>query len=393
MSSNGRYERRGVSTAKEDVHRAVRSLDQGIVPTAFCKVLPDLLTGDNTGALLLHADGAGTKSAVAYLWWRETGDHAVFRGIAQDAAVMNIDDMLCAGATGPYLLSSTIGRNRALVSGEVIAAIIGGFDDFARHMGGFGVEISVGGGETADVGDLVRTVVVDATCCARLPRADVLDPARIQPGDCIVALAGSGTVAYEQRPNSGIGSNGLTSARHDLLARLYAERYPETVCAETPSDLVYCGPYRLEDALPESDLSVGEAILSPTRTYAPVISHVLREGRELIHGMIHCTGGGQTKCLNFGGAVRYVKEDLFPIPAIFRAIQRSAGTPWRAMYEVFNMGHRMELYTSQEGASLIREAGLRYGVESRVIGRVEKGSGKRELVIASPEGTITYERA
>jgi phosphoribosylformylglycinamidine cyclo-ligase len=394
MSGGGQYDRRGVSSAKEDVHRAVRTLDRGLYPEAFCRLLPDVVAGDEEAAFLMHADGAGTKSTLAYLWWRETGDPAVFRGLAQDATVMNLDDMLCAGATGPFVLSSTIGRNKALIPGDVLEAIIVGFHDFARALAPLGVEVALGGGETADLGDLVRTVVVDATCCARIPRARVIDNAAIRPGDLILGLASTGRAAYETAENSGIGSNGLTSARHDLLARAYGEKYPETVCPETPPELVYCGPYRLEDRLPESDLSVGEALLSPTRTYAPVLAEVLREGGPaLIHGLIHATGGGQTKCLHFGTNVRYVKDDLFLVPPLFQAIQAAAGTPWKEMYEVFNMGHRMEVYTGQEGADLVRAAAARHGVGARVIGRVERAAeAGRELIIASPEGTLTWRR-
>ena len=392
MPTEGRYAMRGVSTAKEDVHQAVRTLDKGLFPDAFCRILPEGLGGDPASALVLHADGAGTKSALAYLVWRETGDAGVFAGIAQDAAVMNIDDMLCVGVTGPIVLSSTIGRNKALVDGEAIAAVINGFHAFAERMAPLGVEIVVGGGETADLGDLVRTIVVDATCCARVRREDVIDNRRIAPGDLIVGLSSTGTAAYEDRENSGMGSNGLTSARHELLSHVYAEKYPETWCPETAGDLVYGGPYRLEDPLPGTSLTVGEALCSPTRTYAPVIRAVLAEGRGLIHGMVHATGGGQTKCLHFGGGVAYVKDDLFPTPPLFWHIQAHSGTTWREMFEVFNMGHRMELYTNDEGAALIEEKARAYGIAARRIGRVEDGGGQRALVIASAHGTYRWTR-
>ena len=392
MNSQGRYAQRGVSTGKEDVHKAVAALDKGLFPTAFCRVLPDVLGRNAEDALLLHADGAGTKSIIAYLAWRETGDAAPFAGIAQDAAVMNIDDMLCAGAVGPFVLSSTIGRNKSLVTGEVISAVINGFHAFAERLGALGIELVIGGGETADLGDLVRTIVVDATCAARLKRAEVIDNAHIRPGDIIVALSSTGKAAYEDKENSGIGSNGLTSARHDLLAHRYAAKYPESWAPTTPEHLAYCGPCALDDPVPGSTLTVGEALASPTRTYAPVVNEVLVRGRSRIHGMVHCTGGGQTKCLHFGGDVRYVKDNLFPVPPLFRLIRQHSGTAWREMYEVFNMGHRLELYTDAEGAALVENAAARRGIDARRVGRVEAGDGRRTLVIAGPEGTLTWER-
>ncbi|HAK94211.1 MAG TPA: phosphoribosylformylglycinamidine cyclo-ligase [Planctomycetes bacterium] len=392
MDSQGRYARRGVSSAKEDVHRAVAALDKGLFPAAFCRILPDVLGGDDRDALVLHADGAGTKSIVAYLLWRETGDPSHFAGIAQDAAVMNIDDMLCVGATGPFVLSSTIGRNKSLVGGEAIAAVINGFHAFAARLGALGTELVIGGGETADVGDLIRTIAVDATCAARLRRAEVIDNGAIGPGDLIVALSSTGAAAYEDKENSGIGSNGLTSARHDLLGRAYAARYPETWAPSTPESLVYSGSFSLSDALPGSSLTIGEALASPTRTYAPIIREVLARGRRLIRGMVHVTGGGQTKCLRFGGEVRYVKDNPFPVPPLFRLIRERSGSSWREMHEVFNMGHRMELFTCEEGAALIEDAAARFGVEARRIGRVERAAGRRELVIAGPDGTLAWER-
>ncbi len=393
MDSQGRYARRGVSSAKEDVHRAVAGLDKGLFPAAFCRILPDALGGGDEHALVLHADGAGTKSIVAYLLWRETGDASHFAGIAQDAAVMNIDDMLCVGATGPFVLSSTIGRNKSLVGGDAIAAVINGFHAFAARLGALGIELVIGGGETADVGDLVRTIAVDATCAARLRRDEVIDNGSIRPGDAIVALSGTGAAAYEEKENSGIGSNGLTSARHDLLGRAYAARYPETWAPSTPENLVYAGSFSLSDPLPGSALTIGEALASPTRTYAPIVREVLARGRRLIHGMVHCTGGGQTKCLRFGGAVRYVKDNPFPVPPLFRLIQARSGSTWREMHEVFNMGHRLELFTCDEGAALIEEAAARFAVEARRIGRVERAEGRSELVIAGPDGTLAWERA
>jgi len=392
MDSQGRYVRRGVSSAKEDVHRAVAALDKGLFPTAFCRILPDALGGDERAALVLHADGAGTKSIVAYLLWRETGDPAHFAGIAQDAAVMNIDDMLCVGATGPFVLSSTIGRNKSLVGGEVVGAVINGFHAFAARLGALGIELVIGGGETADMGDLVRTIAVDATCAARLRRDEVIDNANIRPSDLIVALSGTGAATYEDKENSGIGSNGLTSARHDLLNRAYAARYPETWAPSTPESLVYSGSFGLGDPLPGTALSIGEALASPTRTYAPIIREVLERGRRLVHGLVHCTGGGQTKCLRFGGEVRYVKDNPFPVPPLFRLIHAESGSSWRELHEVFNMGHRLEVFACEEGAALVEEAAARFSVEARRIGRVERAGGRRELIIAGPEGTLAWER-
>lgn len=393
MPQNGRYAQRGVSTGKEDVHQAVKHLDKGLFPQAFCKILPDHLTGRTDRAVVLHADGAGTKSILAYLWWKESGDASVFQGIAQDAAVMNIDDMICTGVTGDIMLSSTIGRNKALVDGAVISEIIGGFHAFADNLAEHGVTLVIGGGETADLGDLVRTVVVDATCCAALPTAEVIDNSRIQAGDVMVGLSSTGKTTYEQAENSGIGSNGLTSARHEILKKAYQEKYPEACAPQTPDALAYCGPYALTDPLPGAGMTIGEALLSPTRTYAPVIQAILREGRHLINGIVHNTGGAHTKCLHFGGDLRYVKDNLFPVPPLFQQIQSCSGTTLREMHEVFNMGCRMELYTNEEGAAMIQSICRRFQLESRIIGRVEKGEGGKSLVIQAGGETMAWEKS
>ncbi|MDR2891405.1 MAG: phosphoribosylformylglycinamidine cyclo-ligase [Alistipes sp.] len=372
--TTSRYGLRGVSSDKEDVHAAIKNVDKGLFPRAFCKIIPDLLTGSPDDCLIMHADGAGTKSSLAYAYWRETGDISVWRGIAQDAVVMNTDDLLCVGAVSGILLSSTIGRNKRLIPGEVISAIINGTEEFLQSMRSMGVNIVSTGGETADVGDLVRTVIVDSTVTARMRRADVIDNSRIAAGDVIVGLESFGQATYEREYNGGMGSNGLTSARHDVFARYIAQKYPETYDTAIPHDLAYSGGMRLTDPVEGSPLDAGRLVLSPTRTYAPIIAKVLREvPRAAIHGMVHCSGGGQTKILHFAGeGLHIVKDNLFPVPPLFRLIAEQSGTPAREMYKVFNMGHRMELYVPQEVAADIIAVSQSFGVDARVVGRVER---------------------
>ncbi len=376
MTETSRYGLRGVSSDKEDVHAAIRNVDKGLYPKAFCKIIPDLLTGDEAHCLIMHADGAGTKSSLAYAYWRETGDLSVWRGIAQDAVVMNTDDLLCVGATSGILLSSTIGRNKRLIPGEVIAAIINGTEEFLASMRELGVDIVSTGGETADVGDLVRTVIVDSTVTARMRRADVIDNARIAPGDVIVGLASFGKATYEREYNGGMGSNGLTSARHDVFARYVAEKYPETYDTAIPAELAYSGDMQLTDAVEGSPLDAGRLVLSPTRTYAPVVARVLKEvGREAIHGMVHCSGGGQTKILHFVDDLHVVKDNLFDVPLLFRMIAEQSGTPAREMYKVFNMGHRMEFYVPRSVADDIIAVSQSFDIDARIVGRVEAAPG------------------
>ncbi len=389
MTGNDRYTRRGVSADKEDVHRAITGLDKGLFPKAFCKVVPDSLVGSPDHCIVMHADGAGTKSALAYAYWKETGDLSVWHGIAQDAVVMNLDDLLCVGITDNILLSSTIGRNKRLIPGEVIAAIIEGTELFLERMRGLGIGITSTGGETADVGDLVRTVIVDSTVTARLRREDVIDNARIRGGDIIVGLASSGQATYEDGHNAGMGSNGLTSARHDVFTKAVGERYPETFDPGTPEALIYGGRAGLTDPLHGTPLDFGKAVLSPTRTYAPVIREVLKAMRADIHGMVHCSGGAQTKVLHFIEGLRVIKDALFPVPPLFAAIQRMSGTDWREMYKVFNMGHRMELYVPEARAQEIIGISRTFGIEGRIIGRVEAAATK-EVVIAGENGTFSY---
>ncbi|HMU12718.1 MAG: phosphoribosylformylglycinamidine cyclo-ligase [Bacteroidetes bacterium] len=389
MTGNDRYTRRGVSADKEDVHRAITGLDKGLFPKAFCKVVPDSLVGSPDHCIVMHADGAGTKSALAYAYWKETGDLSVWHGIAQDAVVMNLDDLLCVGITDNILLSSTIGRNKRLIPGEVIAAIIEGTELFLERMRGLGIGITSTGGETADVGDLVRTVIVDSTVTARLRREDVIDNARIRGGDIIVGLASSGQATYEDGHNAGMGSNGLTSARHDVFTKEVGERYPETFDPGTPEALIYGGRAGLTDPLHGTPLDFGKAVLSPTRTYAPVIREVLKAMRADIHGMVHCSGGAQTKVLHFIEGLRVIKDALFPVPPLFAAIQRMSGTDWREMYKVFNMGHRMELYVPEARAQEIIGISRTFGIEGRIIGRVEAAATK-EVVIAGENGTFSY---
>ena len=386
---NNRYMQRGVSAAKEDVHNAIKNIDKGIFPQAFCKIIPDILGGDSAYCNIMHADGAGTKSSLAYTYWRETGDLSVWRGIAQDAIVMNTDDLLCVGAVDNILVSSTIGRNKMLIPGEVISAIINGTDDLLAELRSMGIGIYATGGETADVGDLVRTIIVDSTVTCRMKRSDVIDNANIRPGDVIVGLSSCGTASYEQRYNGGMGSNGLTSARHDVFAKYLAEKYPESYDHAVPDELVYSGTKRLTDAIEDLGLNAGELVLSPTRTYAPVIRKVLDELRHEIHGMVHCTGGAQTKVLHFiSDNCRVVKDNLFAVPPLFRLIQKESGTDWREMYKVFNMGHRMELYVHPEIAPRIIDISRSFNIDAQVIGYVEEGS--KSLTIASEFGTYNY---
>ncbi|MCR4921437.1 MAG: phosphoribosylformylglycinamidine cyclo-ligase [Bacteroidaceae bacterium] len=380
---------RGVSAAKEDVHNAIRHIDKGIFPQAFCKIIPDILGGDPAYCNIMHADGAGTKSSLAYLYWRETGDLGVWKGIAQDALVMNTDDLLCVGAVDNILVSSTIGRNKMLIPGEVISAIIEGTDELMKEMRQMGIGIYGTGGETADVGDLVRTIIVDSTVTCRMKRSDVIDNARIRPGDVIVGLSSSGQATYEKEYNGGMGSNGLTSARHDVFAKYLAEKYPESYDHAVPKELVYSGTCRLTDQIEGSPLTAGKLVLSPTRTYAPVIKRLLDEMRPHIHGMVHCTGGAQTKVLHFvGDACRVVKDNMFPIPPLFRTIQEQSGTEWSEMYKVFNMGHRMEIYVTPEDAEKVIAISKSFNIDAQVVGHIEEG--KKSLTIKSEYGTFEY---
>lgn len=390
MDTKGnRYAMRGVSSAKEDVHNAIKNIDKGLFPKAFCKIVPDYLSGDPEYCLVMHADGAGTKSSLAYTYWKETGDMSVWKGIAQDAIVMNTDDLLCVGVTDNILLSSTIGRNKNLIPGEVISAIISGTQSFVDTMKEHGVDMVLTGGETADVGDLVRTVIVDSTVCARIKRSDVIDNARIAAGDVIVALASYGQANYEDEYNGGMGSNGLTSARHDVFCKEVAERYPESFDAQVPSELVYSGSKKLTEVEPETGVTYGKLVLSPTRTYAPIIKKIFDKHRSEIHGMVHCSGGAQTKVLHFVDDLRVIKDNLFPVPPLFRTIKEESGAEWKEMYKVFNMGHRMELYVPAEIAQSIMEISESFGVEARVIGRVEACDHK-EVVIRSEYGEFIY---
>jgi phosphoribosylformylglycinamidine cyclo-ligase len=389
MNSSDRYAQRGVSSGKEDVHKAIASLDKGLFPKAFCKVVPDGLTGSPEHCLVMHADGAGTKSALAYAYWKQTGDLGVWHGIAQDAVVMNLDDLLCVGAVDNILLSSTIGRNKRLIPGEVITAIIEGTEDFLQRMRDLGIGIRSTGGETADVGDLVRTVIVDSTVVCRMERQGIIDNARIQAGDVIVGLASYGQATYEDAYNAGMGSNGLTSARHDVFAKAVGSAFPETYDPQTPAELVYSGQAGLTDPLPGTPLDFGRAVLSPTRTYAPVVREVLQRMRRDIHGMVHCSGGAQTKVLHFIAGLRVIKDDLFPVPPLFEAIQHMSGTDGKEMYRVFNMGHRLEFYVPEARAKEIIVMAAAFGIEGRVIGRVEAAAAK-EVVLTSPQGTFTY---
>lgn len=384
-----RYAQRGVSASKEDVHNAIAQLDKGLFPKAFCKIVPDTLAGDPDFCTIMHADGAGTKSALAYLYWRETGDLSVWKGIAQDAIVMNTDDLICVGATGPMLLSSTIGRNKNLIPGEVIAELINGTEDVLQMLREHGIDIYSTGGETADVGDLVRTVIVDSTVIARMRRDQVISNDRIQAGDVVVGLASSGQASYETQYNGGMGSNGLTSARHDVLDHYLAETYPESFDPAIDKSLIYSGSKRLTDTVDGTGLTVGQLILSPTRTYAPVAKVLLDELRPQLHGLVHCSGGAQTKVLHFVENVHIIKDNLFLIPPLFRMIQAESGTSWQEMYKVFNMGHRLEVYLSEEHAQRVIEIAQSFQIDAQVIGRVEAYEGKR-VTIQSEAGTFVY---
>ncbi len=387
--SDERYNMRGVSASKEDVHNAIKNVDKGLYPKAFCKIIPDILGGDPEYCNIMHADGAGTKSSLAYVYWRETGDMSVWKGIAQDALIMNIDDLLCVGATDNILVSSTIGRNKLLIPGAVISAIINGTEELLADLRSHGVGVYATGGETADVGDLVRTIIVDSTVTCRMRRADVIDNANISGGDVIVGLASSGQAVYEAGYNGGMGSNGLTSARHDVFSKYLAEKYPESYDAAVPDSLVYSGGLRLTDAVDGSPVDAGRLVLSATRTYAPVIKAILSEMRPKIHGMVHCSGGAQTKVMHFVENKHVIKDNLFPVPPLFRTIREQSGTDWAEMYKVFNMGHRMEIYVSPSEAERIMEISRSFGIEARIIGRVEEAETNR-LTIKSEFGTFEY---
>ena len=389
MTVQGRYADRGVSSQKEDVHLAIRNMDKGLFPSAFCKVIPDTLTGSKDHCIIMHADGAGTKSALAYVYWKETGDLSVWKGIAQDALVMNLDDLLCVGALGPILLSSTIGRNKRLIPGEVFRALIEGTNELIEELSNCGVDILLTGGETADLGDLVRTVVVDSTVTTRMRRDEVIDNAQIRAGDDIVGLASFGQAVYESSYNGGMGSNGLTSARHDVFNNALANQYPESFDPGIPLDLVYTGALPLTESVEGTDLDAGKLVLSPTRTYAPVLHKVLPAYRSQIHGMVHCSGGGQTKVLHFLKDQHVIKDNLFPLPPLFKLIHEQSGTEWQEMYQVFNMGHRMEIYCDPSVSSEIITISKEMGVDARIIGRVEAGDTKR-LTISAPHGQFTY---
>jgi phosphoribosylformylglycinamidine cyclo-ligase len=387
--SSDRYTQRGVSASKEDVHQAISKLDKGLFPKAFCKIVPDYLGNDPNYCTVMHADGAGTKSSLAYIYWKETGDFSVWKGIAQDAVIMNIDDLLCVGATRNILLSSTIGRNKNLIPGEVISAIINGTEEILEMLRSHGLDIISTGGETADLGDLVRTIIVDSTVVSRMKRADVIDNSQIKSGNVIVGLASYGKASYEDAYNGGMGSNGLTSARHDVFHKDYMSKYPESFDARIASDLVYSGKYKVTDEIPDVEVNVGKLVLSPTRTYAPIIIDILKNLRSQIHGMVHCSGGAQTKVLHFVDGVHVIKDNLFDTPPLFKLIQQESGTDWREMYKVFNMGHRMELYTDEKYAQEIIDISKEFGVDAKIIGRVEASDEKR-VTINSQHGKFSY---
>ncbi len=389
MESNERYMLRGVSASKEDVHNAIKNIDKGLYPKAFCKIIPDILGGDPEYCNIMHADGAGTKSSLAYAYWKETGDLSVWKGIAQDALIMNIDDLLCVGAVDNILVSSTIGRNKNLVPGSVISAIINGTDELLAELREMGVGAYATGGETADVGDLVRTIIVDSTVTCRMKRSDVINNANIRPGDVIVGLASFGQATYEKEYNGGMGSNGLTSARHDVFGKSIAQKYPETYDHAVPEDLVYSGGLNLTDKVAGSPLDAGKLVLSPTRTYAPVVKKLLDALRPQIHGMIHCSGGAQTKILHFVDGVHVVKDNMFPIPPLFRTIQEQSHTDWKEMYKVFNCGHRFEVYLPKEYAQQVIEISKSFGIDAQIIGRIEP-SDHTHLTIHSEYGVFEY---
>lgn len=386
---DNRYMMRGVSASKEDVHNAIKNIDKGIFPKAFCKIIPDILGGDPDYCNIMHADGAGTKSSLAYAYWKETDDISVWKGIAQDALIMNIDDLLCVGAVDNILVSSTIGRNKNLVPGSVISAIINGTDELLAELRNMGVGVYATGGETADVGDLVRTIIVDSTVTCRMKRSDVIDNANIRPGDVIVGLASFGQASYEKQYNGGMGSNGLTSARHDVFSKYLAKKYPETFDAAVPEELIYSGGLKLTDSVQDSPLDAGKLVLSPTRTYAPVVKKLLDALRPQIHGMVHCSGGAQTKIMHFVDGVRVVKDNLFPIPPLFRTIQEQSHTDWSEMYKVFNCGHRLEVYLPKEYADRVIEISKNFNIDAQIVGRVEE-SDRSELIIRSEFGEFKY---
>ena len=389
MDSKQRYMMRGVSAMKEDVHNAIKNIDKGLYPQAFCKIIPDILGGDPEYCNIMHADGAGTKSSLAYIYWKETGDLSVWKGLAQDALIMNTDDLLCVGPVDTILVSSTIGRNKMLIPGEVISAIINGTDELLSSLRDMGIGIYATGGETADVGDLVRTIIVDSTVTCRMKRKDVIDNANIRPGDVIVGLSSCGQATYETEYNGGMGSNGLTSARHDVFAKYLAEKYPESFDSAVPDELVYSGGYRLTDSVEGAPVCAGKLVLSPTRTYAPVIRRLLDQLRPEIHGMVHCTGGAQTKVLHFVGEnCRVIKDNMFPVPPLFRAIAEQSGTDWAEMYKVFNMGHRMEIYVRPEVADEVIAISKSFNIDARIVGRIEEG--ERSLTIKSEFGEFHY---
>ena len=388
MSHTSRYLQRGVSSGKEDVHQAIKHVDKGLFPRAFCKVIPDMLTGDPEYCLVMHADGAGTKSSLAYMYWKETGDLSVWKGIAQDAIVMNLDDLLCVGVSGDILLSSTIGRNKNLIPGEVISAIINGTEEILEELREMGVPIYSTGGETADVGDLVRTIIVDSTVVARSKRSEIIEN-RIKPGNVIVGLSSSGQATYEDSYNGGMGSNGLTSARHDVFGGYLASKYPESYDPDVPAELVYSGKKSLTDQIEEVGIDAGKLVLSPTRTYAPLIRELLLSYREQIDGMIHCSGGAQTKVLHFAGEVHIIKDHLFPLPPLFKMIQEESGTDWKEMYQVFNMGHRFEIYTDEGTAQEVIKLAEKYQIEARIVGHCETASQKK-LTIRGDQGEFVY---
>ncbi|MEY3085456.1 MAG: hypothetical protein RL037_1636 [Bacteroidota bacterium] len=387
--SDQRYQARGVSAGKEDVHAAIKKLDKGLFPQAFCKIVPDYLTNDEEYCMVMHADGAGTKSSLAYMYWKKTGDISVWKGIAQDALIMNLDDLLCVGATGPILLSSTIGRNKQLITGEVLSAIINGTEEILAELRSFGIDIHSTGGETADVGDLVRTIIVDSTVVCRMKRSEVISNDKIKPGDVIVGLSSFGQASYEREYNGGMGSNGLTSARHDVFDKTLANEFPESFDPNVPEELVYAGSKQLTSFVEGSSIDAGKLVLSPTRTYAPIIKEVLDMHREHIHGMVHCSGGAQTKVLHFVKNVRIIKDSLFPCPPLFKMIQEESNTPWNEMYKVFNMGHRMELYVPQEIAQDIINISKKYAVDAQIVGRVEAAE-KASVEIKGEFGNFDY---
>jgi len=390
MTKNLKYNLRGVSASKEDVHKAIDKIDKGIFPNGFCKIIPDYLGGDDEWCNIMHADGAGTKSSLAYIYWKETGDLSVWKGIAQDAIVMNIDDLLCVGATENILLSSTIGRNKNLIPGEVISELINGTEEFLQELREMGIGIYSTGGETADVGDLVRTIIVDSTVVARMKRADVISNENIQAGDVIVGLASSGQATYEKEYNGGMGSNGLTSARHDVFSKIFKTKYPESFDAAIPDDLIYSGNLHLTDKTEVPEINAGKLVLSPTRTYAPVIKKILEKYRKEIHGMIHCSGGAQTKVLNFVNNLHIVKNNMFPLPPLFKIIQEQSNTPWEEMYKVFNMGHRMEIYVKENFTKDLINISKQFNVDAQIIGHCEKSSSGKSLTIKSEFGNFFY---